>query len=64
MPKKGDQLSELDYFPADVAGLKFDKSILTPPYPSLDYASSTFTRCCTCLIIPLVASLSGSSTVL
>lgn len=26
MPKKGEQLSELDYFPADVAGLKFDRA--------------------------------------
>ena len=25
MPRKGEQLSELDYFPADVAGLKFDR---------------------------------------
>lgn len=26
MPKKGKQLSELDYFPADVVGLKFDRA--------------------------------------
>lgn len=26
MPRKGEQLSELDYFPADVAGLGFDRA--------------------------------------